>query len=214
MVNELRLVNFKSFSDASLKVWPFTVIVGSNAIGKGNIGDAFRFVHGIGRGYNLVEIIGGRYVAGGLVAWAQLRGAANDLIRFGKHGFRLAVGLTVDCCKAHYAIEVGKDQVFRAGFRIRREELKQGYHKIYTSHPGETVWRRAPGRRVRLLLRMEKTGGQRKYGERVAVWSEQPALTHISSFHRVSRLHNGLVRRVFREFCEMRFLDLVPDLMR
>ena len=56
MITSLRLVNFKNFADETLKVGPFTVIVGANASGKSNIRDAFRFLHGIGRGYTLAEI--------------------------------------------------------------------------------------------------------------------------------------------------------------
>ena len=59
MLTSLRLVNFKNFADETLKLGPFTVIVGANASGKSNIRDAFRFLHGIGRGYTLAENSGG-----------------------------------------------------------------------------------------------------------------------------------------------------------
>jgi len=72
MLDELRIVNFKNFGDATLKLGPFTVIVGANASGKSNIRDAFRFLHGVGRGYTLADIIGGRYGAGGQVEWARM----------------------------------------------------------------------------------------------------------------------------------------------
>ena len=61
MITSLRLVDFKNFADETLRVGPFTVIVGANASGKSNIRDAFRFLHGIGRGYTLAEILGGRW---------------------------------------------------------------------------------------------------------------------------------------------------------
>ena len=60
MITSLRLVNFKNFADETLCVGPFTVIVGANASGKSNIRDAFRFLHGIGRGYTLAEITRGQ----------------------------------------------------------------------------------------------------------------------------------------------------------
>ena len=63
MITSIRLVNFKNFADETLRVGPFTVIVGANASGKSNIRDAFRFLHGIGRGYTLAEIVGGRDTA-------------------------------------------------------------------------------------------------------------------------------------------------------
>ena len=63
MITSLRLQNFKNFRDENLRVGPFTVIVGSNASGKSNIRDAFRVLHGIGRGYTVAEILGGKYGA-------------------------------------------------------------------------------------------------------------------------------------------------------
>ena len=40
MITSLRLVNFKNFDDETLRVGPFTLIVGANASGKSNIRDA------------------------------------------------------------------------------------------------------------------------------------------------------------------------------
>ena len=50
MITSIRLVNFKNFADETLRVGPFTIIVGANASGKSNIRDAFRFLHGIWSG--------------------------------------------------------------------------------------------------------------------------------------------------------------------
>ena len=87
MITSIRLVNFKNFADETLRVGPFTVIVGANASGKSNIRDAFRFLHGIGRGYTLAEIIGGKYGAD----WKPIRGAANEIVRFGQAAFSIEV---------------------------------------------------------------------------------------------------------------------------
>ena len=88
MLTTLRLVDFKNFRDETLHMGPLTVIVGANASGKSNLRDAFRFLHGIGRGYTLGEIIGGKYGAGGVV------------VKFGG-GRRMNVlgrtGVTSDC---------------------------------------------------------------------------------------------------------------------
>ena len=62
MIPSLRLVDFKNFAHETLRVGPFTVIVSANANGKSNIRDAFRFLHAIGRGYTLAEILGGKWV--------------------------------------------------------------------------------------------------------------------------------------------------------
>ena len=75
MITSVRMVNFKNFADETLKVGPFTVIVGANASGKSNIRDALRFLHGIGRGYYLPENLGRLYGPGdnwsGLVSAGQ-----------------------------------------------------------------------------------------------------------------------------------------------
>ena len=91
MLTSLRLVDFKNFRDETLHMGPLTVIVGANASGKSNLRDAFRFLHGIGRGYTLGEIIGGKYGAGGQQEWAPIRGAVDEIIRFGQPAFMLQV---------------------------------------------------------------------------------------------------------------------------
>ena len=75
MITSLRLERFKNFRDATLGLGPFTVLIGANASGKSNIRDAFLFLHGIGRGYALAEILGEKYVGGERV-WSGIRGGA------------------------------------------------------------------------------------------------------------------------------------------
>ncbi|MEX0701538.1 MAG: AAA family ATPase [Planctomycetales bacterium] len=58
MIESLRLERFKNFRDATLALGPLTVVVGTNASGKSNLRDAFRFLHGMARGDTLAEIIG------------------------------------------------------------------------------------------------------------------------------------------------------------
>ena len=81
MIKSIRLVNFKNFADETLCVGPFTVIVGANASGKTNVRDAFRFLHGIGRGYTLAEITGGKNGPGGQLEWGGIRGAPFEIVR-------------------------------------------------------------------------------------------------------------------------------------
>ena len=45
MLNKLRLERFKNFKNAELILGPLTVLVGTNASGKSNIRDAFRFLY-------------------------------------------------------------------------------------------------------------------------------------------------------------------------
>ena len=214
MITSLRLVDFKNFADETLRVGPFTVIVGANASGKSNLRDAFRFLHGIGRGYTLAEIIGGKYGAGGQVEWAPIRGAASEVIRFGQSGFSLRVRLKLGRARVRYSIRAEYDEDSRSGFRVTKERFRVGPGYIYTSHPEAPDPVRAQDDDAHLLLRMEKTGEQRKYGHRIAVRPDQPALTQIREHKNVVRTHKEYVQLVIDALAGIRFLDPVPDLMR
>jgi hypothetical protein len=61
MLTKLRVEQFKNFKQAELALGPLTLLVGANASGKSNLRDAFRFLHGIGRGYTLADIIDEKY---------------------------------------------------------------------------------------------------------------------------------------------------------
>lgn len=91
MFTSLRLERFKNFKDAELKLGPFTVLIGANAAGKSNIRDAFRFLHGIGRGYSLPEIIGEKYGEGGERVWTGIRGGIPEIAYSGSRSFALTV---------------------------------------------------------------------------------------------------------------------------
>lgn len=78
-LKKLTLENFKNFQKAELELGPFTVLVGANATGKSNLREAFRFLHGIGRGYTLPEIIGGRLNDSGTRVWSGMRGGLQEL---------------------------------------------------------------------------------------------------------------------------------------
>lgn len=47
VLSKLILRNFKNFRDAELTLGPLSLLVGTNASGKSNLRDAFRFLHGI-----------------------------------------------------------------------------------------------------------------------------------------------------------------------
>ena len=212
MINSLWLADFKNFSRVRLRMGPFTVIVGANASGKSNLRDAFRCLHGIGRGYTLADIIGGKYGSGGQVEWEQIRGPAKDIFRFGKSRFILFVRMTVNDTPVEYLIRVGID--ITGVFRIKGERLSVAGDTIYTSHPGNQDPVQAQEEDSHLLLRMGKTGEQRKYGHRIAVRPDQPALTQIGEHRRVVRSHERWAERVAQTLADMRFLDLSPDRMR
>ena len=226
MITSLQLVDFKNFAEEKLQVGPFTVIVGANASGKSNIRDAFRILHGIGRGYTLAEIIGGKYGAGGQPEWAPIRGGADEIVRFGRREFTLRIEFerifppSSDGPRLWfpgdgiYTIDVGRDDERPGIFRVMREELEVGWETIFTSHPGGTDPVNAQDDDTRLALRMGKTATQRKYGDRIYVRPDQPALTQIGEHRRVAKWLKFCAAAVVDILANMRFLDLEPNRMR
>ncbi|MCK4258551.1 MAG: AAA family ATPase [Halanaerobiales bacterium] len=79
MITRLKIKNFKSFLDAELKLGPLTVLIGTNASGKSNLRDALRFLHGVGRGYSLPEIVGEKWGEAGYLEWPGIRGGFKEL---------------------------------------------------------------------------------------------------------------------------------------
>ena len=214
MINSLRLGDFKNFADASLRMGPFTVIVGANASGKSNLRDAFRFLHGIGRGYTLPDIIGGKYGAGGHVEWEQIRGTAKEIVRFGQSEFILVVRMTLNGSAVAYWILVGVDEARSGAFKVRAEQLIVDNSPIYESYPGDDDPVLAEGDDAPLLLRMGKDGGKKKPDLRIAVRPDQPALMQILEHKHVIRSHKEWAERVVQDLASMRFFDLSPDRMR
>jgi predicted ATPase len=88
VIESLHLKRFKNFQDATLTLGPLTILIGANASGKSNIRDAFLFLHGIGRGYNLAEILGEKYI-GGERAWSGIRGGLREVAYLGSDSFEL-----------------------------------------------------------------------------------------------------------------------------
>lgn len=59
MIKELKLTNWKSFSDSTLYVDPVTIIIGTNASGKSNILDAFLLLQRLSFGKQITAAVNG-----------------------------------------------------------------------------------------------------------------------------------------------------------
>ncbi len=209
MITSLRLTNFKNFADETLRVGPFTVIVGANASGKSNIRDAFRFLHGIGRGYALADILGGKYGEGGQKEWEGIRGAPNEVPRLRKtyphasSSFTVRLKLTLIEQATTYLIKVGFNSA--SGFVVLREELKTESATIYRTVTSEEyedvldpkreqyhwVWRADPP------IAGQQIGGLSPF---------QPVLAQI--------FPDGPPGDLLGMLGNMRFLELSPERMR
>ena len=207
MITSLRLVNFKNFADETLRVGPFTVIVGANASGKSNIRDAFRFLHGIGRGYTLAEIMGGKYGEGGQREWTGIRGAMNEIVRFGHEGFSIEVDVTFASAdepqRMRYFVEVGEEFLRLGTFRIKREEFRDGPNTIYSGVSS-----------VHDLLVHQSKRAQGKRGH-FKFMLDQPALSQDMIWQVTRpRRQDEQVGKLRSTLADLRFLDLMPDRMR
>lgn len=197
MITSLRLHNFKNFADETLRVGPFTVIVGANASGKSNIRDAFRFLHGIGRGYTLAEIVGGKYGAD----WKPIRGSASGIVRFGAspatgkpRRFALEVGMRMDCRQAaaapsaaRYVIEAHPEPFGGGKLAVLAENLRIGSEEIYSERVFDN------GR-----MQLDRT---------------QPALFQILRWASDFETYAN-VRPVIDELHDARFFEFRPERMR
>ena len=210
MITSIRFVNFKNFADETLRVGPFTVIVGANASGKSNIRDAFRFLHGIGRGYTLAEIVGGKYGAGDQIEWAGVRGAMDEIIRFNQPSFLLQVEVE----DFTYTIKVGRDEERDGAFQVTEESLKHSANRIYStqSTPGDLHFLPPDDRQLSLFT--AKGASKSSKPNSVEVGTDRPGLTQIFGSRALSREHRSLVWQLTGIFSSMRFLDLVPSRMR
>ncbi|MDM8545842.1 AAA family ATPase [Candidatus Venteria ishoeyi] len=89
MLTQINLVNFKSFKEVEINFGHIVVIVGTNASGKSNLRDALRFLHGIGLGYTLVEILGKKTNPDGILQWKGIRGGIREAGFQGQSVFKI-----------------------------------------------------------------------------------------------------------------------------
>lgn len=79
MLTSLHIRRFKSFKKADIRLGPLTILIGANSSGKSNLRDAFRFLHGISRGYSVAEILGQKYGEEGTLQWRGIRGGIREV---------------------------------------------------------------------------------------------------------------------------------------
>lgn len=208
MFTSLKLDSFKSFQEASLTLGPFSLLVGANASGKSNLRDAFRFLHGIGRGYSLADIIGERYGPGGESQWRGTRGGARELAFRKARVFGLQVEFSIQVegrqREVTYEIRTGLNENGDVPL-IRNESLHiQGYGgPVFSTHPNTVYLSREIT--TDLYLPTPKRTVEVKFHKRQPILSQ--ALDDL-------RLPKDIIRAVLDTFASMRFFDPQPESMR
>lgn len=218
MINSLRLQGFKNFRDVTLPLGPLTVIVGTNASGKSNLRDAFRFVHGISRGYLLADIVGGKYAEGAL-QWKEIRGGSREIALFGQASFALETHLPIQAGKGGVAPGMLRHRMVvevRSGsrpLRVVEESLYSGDGIVYDSHPVEDPPRQE-GPEF-LIVRLWEHESRRRGDSQERFLSDRPVLSQLSSVMNERRLAPVMFARIaMDQISSMRFLELSPEAMK
>jgi predicted ATPase len=223
MIRSVTLENFKNFRNAELELGPLTVIVGTNASGKSNLRDAFRFIHGMSRGYSLAEIIGEKYVEGGVLQWKGIRGGTQETASFGKNQFSIRTRLgsaAIDhddellsaFLDSHsHRIDVGLADR-KAGPLVIREKLSEHSTPVFDSHP----WDDPPAQEEQeyVFVRLPRDEQNRKHGKRIRFLATTPVVSQFPHKKDVPARYRRPASRFVEELQSMRFLDLSPDAMR
>jgi predicted ATPase len=223
MLKSLRLENFKSFKNAELSLGDLTVLVGTNASGKSNIRDAFRFLHGISRGYSIAEIIGEKYGEGGVLQWRGIRGGTKEITYCGTDSFAIAISFSVQDSDTEYEMDYRIEVKLENPVPYIIEEYLTCKQKEYP------IFRNKFVRHFDLYLNSNKVAFY-DYWEGHTFGS----LNHLANYIPVlSQIAEGVQPKggdtredfaipIAKKFCEialtaisdMRFLELSPDLMR
>lgn len=208
MICKLKLEQFKNFDSAEFALGPLTLLVGTNASGKSNLRDAFRFLHGVSRGYTLAEIIGEKYIEGGVLQWKGIRGGTREVTYRGQVSFRIEVDLNVLQFPDSYSLEVEVESTTKAP-RVIRESLYSEGGLVFDSHePDDPPAQEGP---EYLFVRLPRTT---KHGKRLRFLSNQPVLSQFVSNEGAPSRIRSQAKRAMDMLGSMRFLDLSPDAMR
>ncbi len=216
MLTKLELEGVKNFKAASLALGPLTTLVGTNASGKSNVRDAFRILHGIGRGYRLVDIFGEKWSDGGILQWRGIRGGIREATYYHSPTFTLSAVLALpDHPSVTYRVSVEPDAGV-LGARVVRESLHAGETMLFDSHPLDNP--PSPTDARHLAVRILPGGNEKKWPLRQVI-ADQPVLSQITN-EIVQRQDMGaammrdVVEGVLDTLTSMRFLDLHPEAMR
>ncbi len=217
MLGQLTLISFKSFRHAVVDFGSLTLVVGANASGKSNLRDALRFLHGVGLGYPLAEILGEKYGPGGILQWRGIRGGAREVAFEGASDFGFVCVVYPPRVKsrpyAHLVYGLRVD-LFNKGLepRVTWEVLgtRQGY--LWDSHPEDDPLPQKGGHHIQ--VRHRRGGNYRKHGKVSDFSAIRPVLSQFPDRNDEPLNVRRACASVLGVFQGIRFLDLDPDAIR
>jgi AAA domain, putative AbiEii toxin, Type IV TA system len=224
VLKHIHLTRFKNFDEATLSLGPFTLLVGTNASGKSNVREALRFLHGIGRGYTLAEIFGGKWSAGAR-QWEGLRGGEAEASFRRTEEFAIALHiegphLGKSWPEPRFAIKYRIRVETRPSFPVRviEESLydvlpEDDVTMLYDSHPRND----APQQKHRDQIVVKLLGSEHpsRTWEDHTLSADRPVLAQIldRDDDRPSCVE-AAINETLDGLGAMRFIDLSPDAMR
>lgn len=212
MLKSLHLRDFKSFRDTNLPLAPFTLLIGANASGKSNVREALRFLHGVSRGYTFAEILGEKWIEGGVRVWTGVRGGALQVVRAGGDSFGIGVAFEVhDGSRRHrfdYALGIGLNEDGTAV--VESESLHDGANYVFDTHP-DGIARGASGP-MSLKARVRKYGGG--HPPDGTFLQDRPIIGQLLDNEVATDATRRVARSALKFLESMTFLDLDPDSAR
>jgi predicted ATPase len=222
MIESLELERFKNFRKATLNLGPLTVIVGTNASGKSNLRDSFRFLHGMSRGYSLADIFGDKYVDG-TIQWKGIRGGTQEIAISGESLFTLKTKLSIPNdtnrpafysrikrrCSHCISVTLENSSL---GPHITEEKFYSDYHMIFDSRPSDDPPAQEDPRDI--FIRLPRDKQNRKHGKRLRFHSSKPVISQLVDDKKVNYWSRSVTSEFLEQLQSMRFLDLSPDAMR
>jgi predicted ATPase len=195
-----------------LRLGGLTLLVGTNASGKSNLRDAFRFLHGLSRGYTLAEIIGEKWIEGGVLQWKGIRGGTREATYRGDKSFVLEADVERDAFdQSTYRIEVQVGTNSKPP-SVVSESLSENNGLVFDSHPSDDP--PAQEGPEYIFVRLPRDAHNRKHGKRVRFFANQPVISQFTENREVKASLRSSAATVIEALSSMRFLDLSPDAMR
>jgi predicted ATPase len=208
MLVSLALSRWKGFYEVSAPLGACTVVMGENATGKSNLGDALRFLHALGRGLTLGAALDGEdSVAAG--RWNGLRGGRASVAWGDQDRIGIVAELQLGPAGRQrrltwrLSVDLGEGAPTLAAESLTSEE-----QLLYTVSGSELLNRLAPGV-LRAFVRAE--GGE---SEDLLVLDHSPVLTQLANLLPHRHDAKQAASEVIAWLKRMRFLELSPAVLR
>lgn len=212
MLDRILLYDFKSFHEVEIPLGRLTLVVGTNASGKSNLRDALRFLHGVGLGYPLAEIIGEKYGPGGILVWRGIRGGTNEIATHGRTDFTLACDVIGEqFTRLRYGLTVDVSSSVE-GPHVTAEFLFSNDDYIFDADPDDDPVEQRGEHQIR--VRHKRGGNYRAHGKISEFTSSRPVLSQVPERPKEIKMTREACEATLEVLRSMRFLDLDPEAMR